>query len=52
VRNNDQPQRQPVQQIEPRQEPQPRQLERRDDGNQKQNSGDGNNGKGNSRKRF
>jgi hypothetical protein len=66
VRSNDQPQRQapqqmerrqeqrqqPVQQIERRQEPQTRQSDRRDDGNQKQNSVDGNNGKGNSRKRF
>ncbi len=52
VRSNDQPQRQPIQQMERRQEPQPRQFERHNEDNRQQNSGDGNNGKGNGRKRF
>ena len=52
VRSDDQPQRQAPQQMERRQEPQPRQLERRDDGNHQQNTGDRNNGNGNSHRRF
>ena len=52
VRSIDQPQRQQQpQQMERRPEPPTRQSDRRDNGNQKQNSVDGNNGNGNSRKR-
>jgi hypothetical protein len=38
VRNNDLPQRQPTQQMERRQEPQPRQFERREDNNGNRNT--------------